>query len=369
MWNEETKGGVKYIERYIDPLTGKRKRASVTMEGKYSKRQEKTAREALDRKIKQLTSVSPDTYTLGQVAEYYYKDQERTVTKQTAIRNQFAIKANLDMLGKDVLIDRLTAGYVRERYGASGKENGTLNEHLIRLKAFIRWAYRNDYIKDIAWLDKLTPYDNERKKEELADKFLEPEELRTLLEGMQVKKWRDLTEFMALSGMRVGEAIGLLNKDVDFENRNIHVCGTYSSIIRERENTTKTRRDREVYMQQELYDLCRRLDLQRKKRELVSGVRSDYFFSGVSGEPLEYYAYNKYLKENAAALLERDFKTTTHIMRHTHVALMAENGVSLDAISRRLGHANSKITREIYFHVTRRMKERDNAEFEHVKIL
>lgn len=369
MWMEETNGGVKYIERYIDPLTGKRKRASITMEGKYTKRQEKTAREALDKKINQLTSARSSSYTIGQVAELYHKDQERTVTKQTAIRNEFAMRSNLRMLGEDVLIDKLNARYVRERYAASGKENGTLNEHMARLKAFVRWAYRNDYVKDIAWLDKLMPYENEKRREELAGKFLEPEELQTLLNGMSVTKWREFTEFMALSGMRVGEAIGLLNKDVDFENRVIYVCGTYSAVTRERGNNTKTRRDREVYMQQELYDLCRRIDLQRKKRELVSGVRSEYFFSDVNGEPFEYYAYNKYLKENAETLLERDFKTTTHIMRHTHVALMAENGVSLDAISRRLGHANSKITREIYFHVTRRMKERDNAEFENVKIL
>ena len=56
-------------------------------------------------------------------------------------------------------------------------------------------------------------------------------------------------------------------------------------------------------------------------------------------------------------------------MRHTHVALMAENGVSLDAISRRLGHENSKITKDIYFHVTKKMKEQDNAQFQKVNIL
>lgn len=56
-------------------------------------------------------------------------------------------------------------------------------------------------------------------------------------------------------------------------------------------------------------------------------------------------------------------------MRHTHVALMAEQGVPLDVISRRLGHANSQITREIYFHVTKKLKEQDQQRIKAVKIL
>ena len=34
MWSEETKTGIKYVERYIDPLTGKKKRVSITLTGK-----------------------------------------------------------------------------------------------------------------------------------------------------------------------------------------------------------------------------------------------------------------------------------------------------------------------------------------------
>ena len=57
------------------------------------------------------------------------------------------------------------------------------------------------------------------------------------------------------------------------------------------------------------------------------------------------------------------------MMRHTHVALLAEQGVSLDAISRRLGHSDSQITRDIYFHVTKKMQERENLQLKKIKIL
>lgn len=43
---------------------------------------------------------------------------------------------------------------------------------------------------------------------------------------------------------------------------------------------------------------------------------------------------------------------STHIFRHTHISKLAELGVPLYVIQQRVGHANSKITRQIYLHVT-----------------
>ncbi len=135
---------------------------------------------------------------------------------------------------------------------------------------------------------------------------------------MEEPHWQQLTQFLALTGMRCGEALGLQVDDVDILNKTIHIRGSLSSV---------------------------------------------------TGKPLEYYAYNKYLRNLASRVLDRDHETTTHIMRHTHVALMAAQGVSLEAISRRLGHSDSKITKQVYFHVMEQMRERDNAEFEKVKLL
>lgn len=56
-------------------------------------------------------------------------------------------------------------------------------------------------------------------------------------------------------------------------------------------------------------------------------------------------------------------------MRHTHVALMAEHGVPIETISRRLGHTNNKITLDIYFHITEKMKEKDMEQIKAIKIL
>jgi integrase len=52
-------------------------------------------------------------------------------------------------------------------------------------------------------------------------------------------------------------------------------------------------------------------------------------------------------------------RRTPHCLRHTHASLLFADGVSIDTISRRLGHENSKITREIYLHIIEKVKEKD----------
>lgn len=56
-------------------------------------------------------------------------------------------------------------------------------------------------------------------------------------------------------------------------------------------------------------------------------------------------------------------------LRHTHVAMLAEAGMPLETIMRRVGHANSQVTKEVYMHVTDRMRDRDRALLQAVTIL
>ena len=46
-----------------------------------------------------------------------------------------------------------------------------------------------------------------------------------------------------------------------------------------------------------------------------------------------------------------------------------QQGIDIDSISRRLGHADSRITREIYLHVTKRLQEKENQKIKEVKLI
>ncbi|HEY9574091.1 MAG TPA: site-specific integrase, partial [Lachnospiraceae bacterium] len=272
----------------------------------------------------------------------------------------------LKLLDKDILVDRLNANTIKTAFYKKSNP-GTYNERLTRFKAFIRWAYENDYVKDIHWIDKLKALPNPEKNQKLKNKYLEKKELHTLLDAMDIKVWHQLTQLMVLSGIRVGEAMALERNNFDFKARLIYIDKTLDHINKATNSPKTFTSKRQVYMQKELYHLCNEIYQESLNNNLRYGHSSPLLFADENGNYVNYYSYNKYLKENSQVCLGRSI--STHILRHTHTSLMAEAGVSLEAISRRLGHANSRVTRDIYLHITSRQKERDNAEFENVGIL
>lgn len=369
MWVEETKNGkYKFVERYTDYLTGKVKKVSVVME-KNTAQSRKAATKTLDAKIDAaLRPSSGGKLNLRELIEEYRNDQELTVKKSTYTRNFHACNTLMNILGENTIVERMTSKYVHDKLLATGKEAGTLNEHLVRFKALVRWGYKNELLSDISFLNRLTPFKDVPHKVKIQDKFLEANEATDLMGGMNDTVWRLLTQFLVLSGLRFGEAAALEKSDLDMKNNIIHVNKTYDSV-----NDTVTPPKtlcsiRDVFVQEELKEVCRQLNSEMLKRRLMHGLgNTNLFLYDKTGHRIHYYAYNKYLKENAARLIGREI--TPHTLRHTHASLLLEKGVSIDTISRRLGHENSKVTREIYLHVTNKLKQKDNEQIAAINIL
>ena len=154
MWVEETKNGkYKFVERYTDFMTGKQKRVSVVMD-KNTAQARKVAQRALDAKIdKAMKECMSDErpLTLRELVDVYLKDQEQTVKPSTYRQSHFRCKSLMRILGEDTLVGRLSAQYIRQTLLATGKSPGTLNTHLTRLKALLRWGYQNDFVHDVSY--------------------------------------------------------------------------------------------------------------------------------------------------------------------------------------------------------------------------
>lgn len=373
MWAEkQSNGKVKFVERYTNQMTGKQGKVYVTMDKdnrSTRKEAEKVLEHRIEQKLKELSTASTAKYTLRDLVDAYREEQKRTVKASTYRRNYFTANAMLNVLGEDVLIEQLNAKYIRERMYTLDAENSTINELLKRSKGILRWGYKNDYISDISFLDKISPLPDISYREKIEDKYLETDEFLKLVDGMNKTIWKLLTQFLGLSGIRIGEAIALDKSDFDFEQRIIHITKTYdpNNLL---ETTPKTPSScRDVFMQDDLYDVCRKINLYMLRQSLISGYgKSQIFLQGKDGERINYYTYNKYIKENALRILSRE-KVTPHILRHTHTCMLSENGVPLETITRRLGHEDSEITRQIYLHVTKKMKQNDNERIAAVKIM
>ena len=199
---------------------------------------------------------------------------------------------------------------------------------------------------------------------------MDSEELARLLASMKVEKWKLVTEFLALSGLRIGEFIALNRSDVSTDNENpienvIRVTKTYyvngSTVT---QNTKTDASTREVFIQSELKEVIDRIEEWRKAQDLTA---CEIFFPNEKSGYMSYHAYNKYLRENTENILGR--RLTAHALRHTHTSLLAEKGIPLETISRRLGHGDSEITKQVYLHVTKNMEEADRKLLESVRLL
>lgn len=368
MWVETLKTGkVRYVERYQNFMTGKQKKISISYD-KDTPKNKKEAYAILSERINKASSSLQETeITLKELYRLYGEYQAKTVAHSTYRRNAYTANVILDILGENTIVNKMTAGYIHNRLLDTGKAAATLNEYIIRIKSAINWAYSAEIIPSNACAAKLSLFKDKPHKEKIKDKFLEADELKTLIEAIKIPDWKLTTKFLALSGLRFGEYAALEKTDIDFKNHYIHITKSFDSIDKIVGNTKNSDSIRNVYMQPELEDTAKEIISLMTQRKKLNGIRCKLFIFDTSGNHIEYYSYNKYLKAVSKRTL--DHEITPHALRHTHASLLFEKGFSIDEVARRLGHGNSKITRDIYVHITEKLKEKDNEKLSGISIL
>lgn len=352
MWKEERSGKVRYLDRYTNPLTGKIHRVSVTLE----KKNDRLAGELLTAKInEELNRYTHDDMTVAELANKYQEYRKENFKEATYIKSLYTTKAFIEILGADTKVNTLSSAYIRQALEAHDPDNCTRNERLTRLKAMLRWGYEQEYINDVAYLERLKPYPNIQKKEKLLKKFLEEDEIIELFSDLNKTGhiYASLSSFLLLSGLRIGEALALNWSDIQKDY--IVINKTLSPITGHIEDTPKTEAaNREVYIQKELKEVIRGIS-----------VESIYVFS-YHGHTIDYTSYRRWLTRHSERAIGR--RITPHYFRHTHCSLMIANGESLDSVARRLGHVDSSITKSIYLHYMDKIKENDRKRLDNIRI-
>lgn len=356
------------MERYTDQLTGKQKIASVTIQNDTT-RGRKKAEAKLAEKLNRLNTpvVKMEGITLQDICEEYLANLEsRNRKKSTIKRYEMQFKQSQNLFGSDTLADQINARIVNKTLDTLPKTNAWKNEAHKRLKALFRFAHRRDLVQDASWIDKLEPYPEKTKREKVADKFLEQEELRMVLDAMKLDYWKQMASFLALSGLRIGEAIALDLDDVDMESRLIHVTKTFSLTSKEITSPKTFDSTRDVYMQDQLYKLCHQIRSESLRLSVLFGFRDKAFIRQGDGQRAKYDNFRQYLGDTCEKVLGR--RCTPHILRHTMTSLFAEQGIPLEVIQHRLGHSDSKTTREIYLHITERRKKMEHELIKNIAI-
>jgi len=167
-------------------------------------------------------------------------------------------------------------------------------------------------------------------------------------------KWRTVLMLLMYSGMRRGEACGLLWSDVDFDGNVIHItkANQYIPGMGTFEKSTKTESsNRVIKLPNEMMDLLYEYKSWQFEERLKMGDRwndSGKIFTQENGLPIHPDSITAWTKEFREAHSFPHF--TPHSLRHTSATLLIMSGVPARAVAARLGHADVSTTNSIYSH-------------------
>lgn len=345
MYIEKTKNNkYKFIETYTDYF-GKRKKVSVTLE-KNTKQSQNQAYEILQEKIRKSVDIFNVEYKFLDCFEQYI-DHKRKTVKPTTFHNYNLIFNQVKNNSQNWRLSEIKARHLLSIFKENEKN---LHHKILILKNFMKWCYKKDYIDDISFLQKI---ENPKKiTKENKKLYLEKTEIECVL-SFFAKNELDyyIIKLLLNTGLRIGELLALNYSDLKGSSLTINKT-EYNGVVY---NSTKTKKStRIIEVNQEVIQILYELK-QRQKNSKILAFNNDRIFVGI----------NKMSYTNFFHRLQRyePIHLHPHIFRHTHASLLIEKGISLEAVSRRLGHEDTIITKKIYVHLTEKLKEKEDEIF------
>ena len=325
MYREITKNGkYRYIQSFKD-LTGKTKRVSVVKNNK-TRATEKEAYEELQNKINAILNPKNESRELG-----YYKRKFLEFKKATLTHHSYLIyKSYLQKLDDNEKLENITKiKYEKMIIEYRSHYSPEAIKFIVRLFNNLFKFIKKYYVKsfDVTLEFKLTKEEKAEKLQKI--KYLEKDEIPNILAKIENNTVRNVAIVQLHTGLRIGEVLALTPKDVDFDNKTISV------------NKTKLQNG-ELSAPKTLSSI-RMIEVSDYVLKILLDFISDKEF-------IFQVHYNTIINHL------RIQNITSHMFRHTHVALLIEVGVPIKVISERLGHSDTSITLSIYTHVTANMK-------------
>lgn len=261
-------------------------------------------------------------------------------------------------LGKVKLRDITEAHLYQSLHdGYNGKSTGAASAYRNFMRNLFRKAVKNHLITENPSDELDLP-----KTSANSHRALEQWEIDCLLKHHRLAYGGMLALFMLLTGTRRGECLALnWDTSIDMEHRlfHIHSIVDYYSDYEEAVvvNRTKTKAGvRSIPMCQALFDLL---------NEIPPHERHGLLFS-TDGKPINYPQFRVLWKQFLDAINNQllskahgqtlKFSCTPHDLRHTYATLLYDAGVDVKTAQSYLGHSSSKMTMELYTHLSKSRK-------------
>lgn len=206
-----------------------------------------------------------------------------------------------------------------------------------------------------------------RVDKEIKAKALSLEEQNTFFDYCRNTFYDNLFNVAVNTGLRPGELFALNIDDIDFDNGYINVDKTlvYQKYLTDdrKEFHLEPPKTKQSYRKVPINSVCRTyLERQIELKKIVSSKRpkqqNDYLFVTKFNTPLNSQIYSDAIKAvirqiNLVRSFDDQFPVFSgHTFRHTFATRCFESGVDAKVVQSYLGHANLKMTMDLYTHVT-----------------
>ena len=167
-------------------------------------------------------------------------------------------------------------------------------------------------------------------------------------------KWRTAVMLLMYTGMRIGEACGLVWGNIDFDSNLIHIvkANQYLPGVGVFEKRTKNEAShRVIKVPGRMMDLLYEYKAWQDDEKTKMGDKwheTGKIFTQANGKPMHPSSITAWTKKFREANSLPEF--TPHALRHTSATLLIMSGVPVRAVAARLGHANQTTTMTVYSH-------------------
>ncbi|BFH16942.1 site-specific integrase [Paenibacillus melissococcoides] len=367
----KTKDGWKWMYKYyssIDPLTGKKKPS--TKRGFDTKKQAQLHAAQTEQDIANGTFIEDSKNpTFEAVYKQWYATHSLTLKppSRRAVRSKFKQQI-LPHFGKLKMKD-ITKPYCQEVVNKIAEKIKSVDNMRMYANQVFDYAIKMDIIQANPMAHAVIP----RKDTEFDAEAVELAEKRDYWEKHEIKQFLNILKkdyplmdyvmfhLLIYTGARKGEVLALHESDIDSKNKTL----TLNKTLYQENNvytfqTPKTASSRRsISLDEVTFKLLKKWITSEKKRFLELGQKwndKQLLFTRQDGTPLRLAYPNDKLKEIIRK--HNIHPITVHGLRHTHASLLFEAGASIKEVQERLGHSNSKMTMDIYTHLTKTVKER-----------
>lgn len=307
------------------------------------------------------------------------------VRRSTSLGTQHAYANNIKLINScigDVLLQELRPSDVVGMLNAlhdRGLAYNTINHAKSTLCSALQYAiYPAELILSNPALGLRVPKTAPR--DVIKREIVSREKLQEILAAHPFGSWGHMPIQIAYhTGMRVGEVIGLMWNDIDFDAGTISVnrqCAVMQNVGQYLKAPKTASSVRTIVMDSQLKALLLKWKHRQKENELAMGNSYIHIYEDkdcilhccskcLTPQLEDWHRADMICTKPDGRMVHRDslrkiliaFGTNSHSFRHTHATTLAEQGALPKDVAARLGQKDVSVTQNIYTHVTDKMRQ------------